>query len=181
MRLFTFLLLMLFVNTTKAQTYYPAGLMGGQRLTFAPLAILNDTNALKQKWSLNKYAVLSTGFSVMRGGSASFIAAPMGLQLNRRLNNNLFAFAGVSIAPSYVNLNQSFRGFDLYKTGTPNGRLMNNGLGIYSRAEAGLMYVNDDRTFSISGSIGIERSTYPGFYVPARPLTNNPAGFNGTR
>ena len=34
-------------------------------------------------------------------------------------------------------------------------------VGLYSRAELGLQYINDERTFSISGSIGVERSSYP--------------------
>jgi len=32
---------------------------------------------------------------------------------------------------------------------------------MYSRAELGLMYINNDKTFSISGSIGIEKNSYP--------------------
>jgi hypothetical protein len=32
-----------------------------------------------------------------------------------------------------------------------------------SRAELGLMYVNDQRTFSISGSFGVQRNTYSGY------------------
>ncbi|RYG53802.1 MAG: hypothetical protein EOO01_03365 [Chitinophagaceae bacterium] len=180
MRVITFLILVLASTVANAQLFYPGGVMGSQRLSLAPAGLSSDTNHLKQKWSLTKYAAISTGFTVMSGGSASFISAPMGLQLNRRITNNIFAFAGLAVAPSYVNLNRSFQGFDMYKTSTPNGRYMNNGLGVFSRAEAGLMYVNDERTFSISGSIGIERSTYPGFHAPS-PYRNSPPGFIGTR
>jgi len=42
----------------------------------------------------------------------------------------------------------------------------NNGLGVYSRAELGLMYVNDAKTFSVSGSIGVQRSSYPVYPYP---------------
>jgi hypothetical protein len=35
------------------------------------------------------------------------------------------------------------------------------GFGLNSRVDIGLMYINDARTFSISGSIGVERGTYP--------------------
>jgi len=36
--------------------------------------------------------------------------------------------------------------------------------GINSRVDIGLMYINDARTFSISGSIGVERAAYPVYY-----------------
>ncbi|MGH2563931.1 MAG: hypothetical protein ACRDE5_05430, partial [Ginsengibacter sp.] len=52
--------------------------------------------------------------------------------------------------------------------------------GTYSSASLGLMYINDSRTFSISGSIGIERSSNPllPFYTgnPYRQATVTPAG-----
>jgi hypothetical protein len=32
---------------------------------------------------------------------------------------------------------------------------------MYSAASLGLIYINDARTFSISGSISVERSNYP--------------------
>lgn len=84
------------------------------------------------------------------------ISAPVGLQLNRRLNDNLYAFAGISAAPAYVNFSRSFINTDLKK--------INSGaFSMYSRLEAGLMYINDQRTFSVSGSISVERSNYP-FY-----------------
>jgi hypothetical protein len=181
MRIIICLLLVVSFTGVKSQQFYPGGIMGSQRLSLAPLGLIGDSNTLKQKWSLNKYAAISTGFSMTRGGSASFISAPVGLQLNRRLTNNIFAFAGVAVAPTYVNFNRSFQGFDLYKTNNPNSRFMNNGLGIYSRAEAGLMYINDERTFSISGSIGIERSTYPGFYAPVRSHPHTTPVFQGSR
>ena len=36
--------------------------------------------------------------------------------------------------------------------------------GVYSSAALGLMYINDARTFSISGSISIEKDDYPMYY-----------------
>jgi hypothetical protein len=49
-------------------------------------------------------------------------------------------------------------------------------MSMYSRADIGLMYVNDAKTFSISGSIGIERSTYPLLpYYPVNTTSQNPA------
>lgn len=117
----------------------------------------NDTPA--KKWSVTKYSSLSTSFMFSKAGSATIVSAPFGIQLNRRLTSNLYAFAGGFIAPSYV----SFRG-SAYNFGTDkfqmNPALRSNALGIYSRAELGLMYVNDEKTFSISGSLGIERRDF---------------------
>src|SRR3712207_1698471 len=121
-------------------------------------ARVNDS-AFKKKWFVSKYTGLSTSFSFFKGGSASVFSVPVALQLNRRLNNNLYAFAGITAAPSYVNLRSSFLNTDFSKTGRQNS-FNQAGLGLYSRAELGLQYINDDRTFSISGSIGIERSDF---------------------
>lgn len=122
-----------------------------------------------KKWFVTRYSGLSTGFSFFNGGSANFVSVPLGLQLNRRLNNNLYAFAGVSAAPSYIHFNRTFRSFANDKF-NPNNRLFKSDvLDVYSRAELGLMYINDDKTFSISGSIGIQRSSYPLF--PFQPAT----------
>jgi hypothetical protein len=119
------------------------------------------TNADK-KWFLNSYKSISTSYNFFNGGSAFIVSAPIGLQLNRKITNNVFAFAGVSVASAYVNFNRSFISSDVNKM-YPNNSFRSNSLGMYSRAEVGLMYVNDARTFSISGSFGVERSSNPFF------------------
>lgn len=112
-----------------------------------------------KKWFVSRYSGITAGMSFFNGGTANFVAAPIGLQLNRRINNNLFAFAGVSAAPSYVYFNRAFTGAHF---GNGHNNLYQAGnLGLSSRAEVGLMYVNDERTFSISGSLGVERHSYP--------------------
>ena len=116
-----------------------------------------------KKWFLSKYSGLSTGYSFFRGGSASFVAAPLGLQLNRRLNNNVYAFAGVSAAPVYINFNSAYRSAGFNKAYPVNSLFRSSSLGMHARAELGLMYVNDAKTFSFSGSIGVQRSSYPVF------------------
>jgi hypothetical protein len=97
----------------------------------------------------------------------------MSLQLNRRLNNNLYAFAGVSAAPAYINFNRAFLSPGIDKLNPANG-FKSNGFGLYSRADLGLMYINDARTFSISGSVGVERSGNPVLLYQQR----NPAASN---
>jgi len=97
-------------------------------------------------------------------GSASFVAAPISFQLNRRLSNNLYAFAGITAAPAYFNFNRAFLTTDLNKLNARNMFYQPGNLSMYSAATMGLMYINDARTFSVSGSISVERSNYPLFY-----------------
>jgi hypothetical protein len=123
---------------------------------------LSDSNHLQKKWSLNKYAGFSASYGFWNGGSAMMYSVPIGLQLNRQLNNNLYAFASISAAPSYYNFNNSFMNSDIHKYNTGNS-FSNNRYGLYSKFEAGLMYINDDKTFSISGSIGIQKGSYPAY------------------
>lgn len=140
--------------SVHAQTY-----RGAQNANNISIVNNGMSSLANKKWFVSKYSGLSTGFSFFNGGTASFISAPVGLQLNRRLNNNLYAFAGISAAPTYINFNRSFAGYDPKNAGNGFGRY--GQLGVYSRAEMGLMYINDERTFSISGSIGVQRGTYP--------------------
>jgi hypothetical protein len=114
-----------------------------------------DSTALStRKWSLQPYAGFSTSFSAFKGGSATVFSVPVGLQLTRQLNNNLYAFAGIYAAPSYVNFNGAFMN-------APMGKFNSGNMSLYSGIEGGLMYINDQRTFSISGSIRVDRSNYP--------------------
>ncbi len=155
----------------QAQTYFPASVMDyTNRINPASNISFNSTSA--KKWSINKYSGLSTSFSFFSGGHATIVSAPFGVQLNRRLNNNLYAFAGASVAPSYINFRSSIMNQGLQKV---NGNTFDaTSFGLYSRAELGLMYVNDGRTFSISGSIGIEKySSTPSFGQPDRTNANN--------
>lgn len=167
MRLIILIALMVSVTVLRAQTFMPASAMGNPyRGSFYNNVHLNDSTSEK-KWSFSRYSAISSSFSLFKGGSATILSVPIGLQLNRRLNNNLYAFAGVSLAPAYVNFRQSFISNDFNKTGQNNTFFKSGNLGMYSRAELGLQYVNDEKTFSISGSIGIERSSYPTFqYAP---------------
>jgi hypothetical protein len=123
----------------------------------------------KQKWFFSSYRSLSTSVSFFKGGHASVFSAPMGLQLNRRINNNLYAFANVTVAPSYISINPSYlTGFNKNLSNRPSNQ---NSFGLYPAASLGLMYVNDAKTFSISGNISAEKSVYPS--VPAYPLNQS--------
>jgi hypothetical protein len=123
----------------------------------------------KKKLFLTSYKGLSTGISFFKGGSATYLAAPFGLQLNRRLNNNFYAFASVSIVPMFTSFNTNFINPGLNKN-FGNSYVAPNGFDIHPAASLGLMYINDAKTFSISGSISAERSTYP--ILPYYPSSN---------
>jgi hypothetical protein len=163
MRTILVLIVLIFSVSLKAQTFLPGSFIDyTQRQSFMRNNSFNDSTSNK-KWFLNTYSSISTGFNFFRGGNATVVTAPAGLQLNRRLNNNLYAFAGVSVAPAYVNFSRSFLTSNSEKTYQNNSFLKSGSFGMYAKAALGLMYVNDARTFSISGSIGVERNSYPVF------------------
>jgi hypothetical protein len=55
-----------------------------------------------------------------------------------------------------------------------------NAFGMYTKFEAGLMYVNDARTFSISGSIGVSKTNFP-YYNSERNNTPHPQPIGASR
>jgi hypothetical protein len=148
--------------------------MNGIQPAFRHFNQVADTNNLRKKWFVTKYAGISSGFVAFNRGGGTFLSVPVGLQVNRQLTNNVYAFAGVSVAPSFFHYNSAF-----YQSGmNKNNRLMNaNSFGTYSAAQMGLMYINNERTFSISGSIGVGISSYNSyspFYAPANaPVLRN--------
>lgn len=142
-----------------AQPFMGGGL-GDYRLGQNLLSNKNDSTGTR-KWSLHKFSGISTSFIGWKGGYAAVLSAPIGLQLNRAINNNVFAFAGVSVAPSYVNFHQAFMSTDVNKSLPGNSYLRGtNSFRLYPRAEVGLSYTNDERTFQISGRLSVERNQY---------------------
>lgn len=117
-----------------------------------------------RKWLVTSYSNIGIGLSFFDRTTATVVSAPVGLQLNRRLNDNLYAFTGISLAPTYINFNRAFLSSNIKSS----SGLKSGYLGINPSVNMGLMYVNDARTFSISGSISVQRSNYPMlFYSPA--------------
>jgi hypothetical protein len=163
-RLFLFAVLISALSA-KAQSLLPLGSAGYAEA----LPLGNHYGSLDfpsdKKWFLTRYTALSAGYDFLGGYNASFLALPATLQLNRRLNNNWYAFAGLTAAPAYVNFNQSFLSANRNKFYPNTGFPQYNGLGGYAGATLGFMYVNDARTFSISGSFSVERSSFPAFPV----------------
>jgi hypothetical protein len=154
-------LLLLPLSVIKAQTLLPGSFSDYRQQQNFINGSHNNDSSYNKKWFLSKYGGISTSFSFFSGGNATVLSAPIGLQLNRKLNDNLYAFAGISVAPAYINFNRSFLSPDMNKNWQSNSLLRYNNFGMYSRAEMGLRYVNDAKTFSVSGSIGVERNSYP--------------------
>lgn len=144
--------------------YRPAGLGMG----YYPTHGLGWTDPTR-KWSLQPYAAINTGVMFFNRGGASYFSAPVGLQLTRKLNNNLYAFAGASIAPTYMNFNNASFMKSPMGLNPGMGYYNANGMNLYQRAELGLMYVNDAKTFSISGSVSVQRGGNP--FMP-QPVNN---------
>ena len=163
MRIIFILILLFFITALTAQNFSPGNLQTDNRNAFT----LNKHiyhSSVQKKWFFTKYTGITAGYSFFRGGSATVIAAPVGLQLNRRLNNNLYAFATVSVAPAYINFNRGFLYTDFNKTNAGNSFYKTGSTAMYSSAALGLMYINDEKTFSISGSIGVERNNFPVYF-----------------
>ncbi len=149
----------------KAQAPLSFGAVNGTNPVYRDFNRTADTSFLGKKWFFTKYAAISSGFVAFGGGSGSFLSAPLGLQINRQLTNNLFAFGDLSVAPALFHSNNMFYQPGVYKN---QGLFNANNFGAYSTAQMGLMYINNQRTFSISGSIGVSRNTFN--YNGASPL-----------
>jgi hypothetical protein len=127
---------------------------------------VSDTNNIQKKWFITKYAGISSGFVAFKGGSGSFLSVPLGLQVNRQLTNNLYAFGSVSVTPYIFHYNSILYQPAINKN---NSLMQPNNISAYPEAKIGVMYINNERTFSISGSIGVSRSSYNSyspFYSP---------------
>ena len=162
MRIILLFIVMAFTTALQAQTIPGSFQNNMYGSSFATHKNRYDSVAPK-KWFVTSYTGITAGYSFFRGSGASFVAAPISFQLNRRLTNNLYAFAGITAAPIYINFKRTFT-TGLNKMNTHNGFYQPGNLSMYSATSMGLMYVNDARTFSVSGSISVERSSYPKFY-----------------
>ncbi|MCO5234804.1 MAG: hypothetical protein M9933_00940 [Chitinophagaceae bacterium] len=165
MRYFFLLVLFFSMSSARAQTSPPVNPEKNEHT--GSRNIRQGKSITDKKWFVSKYSSISAGYGFLYGGrGVSYVSTPIGLQLNRRLNNNLYAFAGVSAAPVFFSPDHPYSHNSLNKTYPVNGIFRSNNLGLYQRAEMGLMYMNDTKTFSISGSIGVQRGNYPVFPYP---------------
>lgn len=176
MRTFLLVAFLFIITAVNAQTFFPGSFYDNSfRSGFRSNGGFNDSS-FNKKWWVSRYSSISTSFVGWKGGYATVVSAPIGLQLNRSLTNNVSAFAGVSVAPAYINFRQRFMNTDINKLNQSNPFYKSSNLSLYSRAEIGLSYTNDERTFQISGSIGVERNSFP---MPVySPVYNNRNTYN---
>lgn len=163
--------ILFFSFSLQAQTSVPVSAAGYQSSFFPGSQGRYIHSVSNKKWSLSRYSGIAAGYMFFKGGSANYISAPIGLQLNRRLNNNLYAFGGVSVSPTYFNFSQPLPLSGMSKGYYTNGAFGASNFGVYPKAELGLMYMNDEKTFSISGSISVQRGGYTTF--PYQPVISN--------
>ena len=162
MRIVLAILASMIVLGTRAQTHLPVPMS-----PYAAWQPFNPTfvsfDHADRHWQIRPYASLSAGVIFLNGG-ISYASAPAGLMLVRPLNNNLAAFTGLSVAPTVFNMSRLY-GYPSLQTPFSG----NYGLGLTTGIQGGLIYTNNDRTFSISGSISIERGSYPVYPAFDRP------------
>ena len=166
MRILLLFIMLFSFGSAKSQTFGTVGVPGySQRGPFLHTIPVQDSGSNK-KWFMSKYTGISTGISFYNGGRASFLAAPMGLQLNRKLNDNIYAYANIAVTPTLIRSNSNLLYSGMNKPFSPNS-FSSNSFQVNPSASVGLMYVNDAKTFSISGGFSIERNNYQ--FVPYYP------------
>jgi hypothetical protein len=144
----------------RAQNHLPVTTGGGWGFTpwqpFVPYSmILDGASNANHNWQVRPYASLSAGY-IFWGGGVSYVSAPLGAIAYRPLNANFTTFGAVSVAPTVFNFNR-FAGQPI-----PGNNL--TGLGVNASVTGGLIYTNDAKTFSISGSISVERGSSPVYF-----------------
>lgn len=160
--LFTLVASIVFLAST-AQTHLPVptGATGWGFTPwqpFTPYTLALDGNA-NRGWQVRPFASLSAGY-IFWGGGISYVSAPLGVMASRPLNSNFTAFGAATVEPTFFNFNR-FVGQPM-----PGNNL--TGLGVNAAVTGGLIYTNEAKTFSISGSISVERGSSP-VYLQNRP------------
>jgi hypothetical protein len=157
--LFTLLASMAFL-IPRAQTHLPIdgrwGVMPWQSFTPYTLSLDADQSS---HWQVRPYASVSAGY-IFAAKGISYLSAPVGVAFYRPINRYLSAFATASVAPTVFNI----RSLYMDPLVNPAGNTF-RGLNLNAGVSGGLIYTNEAKTFSISGSINVERGGYP-VYVP---------------
>src|SRR5436190_2052935 len=116
MRITVLLALIIFTTALKAQTSFPGSVVPGSYGYGSAYHAHPADSTTQKKWFVTRYSALSASYSFFKGGHASVVAVPVGVQINRRLTNNLYAFANATIAPAFTTFSRSFIGTDFTKT-----------------------------------------------------------------
>ena len=138
-------------------SYAPFQTVGGMpSFYFSPVFVPFDQST--RRWQIVPYASVSAGYIFLNGG-ISYLSAPLGVALVRPLNNNVAAYTNLSVAPTVFSMSSLY-------AAPGQSPYPGTGYGLTTQLQGGLIYTNDARTFSISGSVSVERSSYP-VYRPA--------------
>jgi len=168
--LFAICLSMTFLGA-NAQTHSPVNTWGYGLSPWQPAMTLPSFNSdPKNKWQLKPFASLSAGYIFLNGG-ISYVSAPMGLALFHPLNTNWTAYGAATLTPTFFNVNR----LSMLPINDPNYRGYpfsgGYGLGLTPGIQGGMIYTNDAKTFSISGSVRFEQSSYPIYYPSNRVIS----------
>lgn len=147
-----FILVLIFSIALRAQTQSPLN----NREALISHYLVNDSN-LQQKWSQYKSSHLTFGYAYTNVGDADFFTTPLDIRLSRKLNTNVVASAA---SPSSYDFNTAFVNSDITKN--QNAFFNNQGYGMYSKFEAGMMQTNDKKTLTVMGNMifGVMSSMY---------------------
>jgi len=113
---------------------------------------------------------LTAGYVFYNAG-VSYLSTPFALTLYHPITKNVTAFGGVYAAPTFFNINDPRSTFSANRQFSGNPLYQSYGLGINSGVQGGLMYTNDAHTFSISGSVWLQRGSTP-VYAPSQKANN---------
>ncbi len=119
--------------------------------------------SLHRGWQLQPFASASIGYTFI-GGGGSYFSAPIGIALFHPLNNNFTAFGAATVAPTVFHFSSLYGN----SPGYPGNNFTT--LGVNAGVTGGVIYTNDAKTFSISGSISVQRGSNP-VYIPPATIT----------
>ena len=145
-------------NNFGQPLWFPSPFYFSPASALVPAFIPFDNSS--RRLQFKPYAGVSAGFAFLNGGM-SWLSAPAGIFVVRPLNNNLVAFGNLSVAPTVFSMSR------FYSSPAAVSPFSYGPYGLSTRMEGGLLYTNDARTFSISGSVSVERDNYPA-YPPVR-------------
>lgn len=158
------LLLTIFITMTvlcsTAQNHLPIGTWGYGFTPWQPVLSFPSYNQNNHHLQIRPFASLSAGYLFFNGG-VSYVSAPVGLMVFRPLTNNWTAFGAATVTPTAFSINSLYSApiTDPNHPGYPFSS--GYGLGLSTGVQGGLIYTNDARTFSISGSVRFDKTTYP--------------------
>src|ERR1700712_5495226 len=84
MRIIMTAIIMILFTTIKAQTTFPGSFQNTTYGSTSTGAINGVNSNTQKKWFISRYTGITTGYTFFNHGGAGFLAAPVGLQLNRR-------------------------------------------------------------------------------------------------